>query len=99
MKKLFFDIETLPAPGDKVDLIKSFWEESRKKNGNKELRGLNDFDTFFRNTSFQGEFGRIFCIGYAIDDKPSECLFGDEKRSSKSFGVLPKTATSLLVTT
>lgn len=90
MKKLFFDIETLPAPGDKVDLIKSFWEESRKKNGNKELKGLNDFDTFFRNTSFQGEFGRIFCIGYAIDSEPSDCLSGDEKEILQKFWGIAK---------
>jgi len=90
MKKLFFDIETLPAPGDKLDLIKSFWEESRKKNGNKEVKGMNDFDTFFRNTSFQGEFGRIFCIGYAIDGEPSECLSGDEKEILQKFWGIAK---------
>ena len=91
--KLFLDIETLPAPGDKIDLIKSFWEESRKKNGTKEIKGTNDFDTFFRNTSFQGEFGRIFCIGYATDDKPAECLSGDEKEILKKFWDLARVAT------
>ena len=92
--KLFLDIETLPAPGDKMDLIKSFWEDSRRKNSlSKELKGVNDFDTFFRNTSFQGEFGRILCIGYAVDDQPAECLFGDEKELLRKFWAIAKDAT------
>lgn len=90
--KLFFDIETLPAAGDKMDLIKSFWEDSRKKSGTKEAKGINDFDTFFRNTSFQGEFGRICCIGYAVDDKPAECLSGDEKDILQKFWGIAKDA-------
>lgn len=88
--KLFFDIETLPAPGDKMDLIKSFWEDSRKKNNSKLIKGVNDFDTFFRNTSFQGEFGRICCIGYAVDNEPAECLSGDEKEILEKFWAIAK---------
>lgn len=91
--KLFLDIETLPAPGEKLDLIRSFWEESRKKNAwSKETKGLNDFDTYFRNTSFQAEFGRILCIGYAIDDKPAECLHGEEKEILRKFWAIAKDA-------
>jgi len=90
--KLFLDIETLPAPGEKMELLKTFWEDSRKKNGGKIIPGLNDFDTFFRNTSFQGEFGRILCIGYAIDDKPTECISGDEKEMLRKFWGLAKDA-------
>lgn len=90
--KLFLDIETLPAPGEKLDLVKSFWEDSRKKNGGKIIPGTNDFDTYFRNTSFQGEFGRIFCIGYAIDGEPAQCLSGDEKEMIKKFWGIAKDA-------
>ena len=90
--KLFLDIETLPAPGDKMELIKSFWEESRKRYDTKETKGINDFDTYFRNTSFQGEFGRILCVGYAIDDKPTEILSGDEKMILQKFWVIAKDA-------
>lgn len=76
--KLFFDIETLPASGHDMPLIKQFYEEMKaKKIG--EAPKL-DFDTFHRNTSFQGEFGRIFCIGYARDDEPAEALSGDERQ-------------------
>lgn len=90
--KLFLDIETLPAPGEKMELLKSFWEDSRKKNGGKIIPGLNDFDTFFRNTSFQGEFGRILCIGYAVDDQPTDCISGDEKEMLRKFWGLAKDA-------
>ena len=90
MKKLFLDIETLPAPGDKMELIKSLWEDSRKKNGGKLIPGMNDFDTFFRNTSFQGEFGRIFCIGFAIDNETTDCLSGDEKEILTKFWEIAK---------
>ena len=90
--KLFLDIETLPAPGDKIEIIKQFWEDSRKKNGGKEIKGTNDFDTFFRNTSFQGEFGRILCIAYAIDDAPAEFIAGDEKEIVRKFWGIAKDA-------
>jgi hypothetical protein len=90
--KLFLDIETLPAAGDKIDLLKSFWEDSVRKNQSKIVKGVNDFDTYFRNTSFQGEFGRILCIGYAVDDKPAECLTGDEKDILQKFWDIAKDA-------
>ena len=90
--KLFLDIETLPAPEDQVDLIKGFWQDSRKKNKTTEQAGVNDFDTFFRNTSFQGEFGRIFCIGYAIDDQKTASFSGDEAEILRQFWDLAKGA-------
>ena len=90
--KLFLDIETLPAPGEKMDILKEFWQDSRKKNGGKITQAVNDFDTYFRNTSFQGEFGRIFCIGYAVDNKPAECLLGDEKKILQKFWGIAKDA-------
>lgn len=76
--KLFFDIETLPASGKDMPLIKQFYEEMKARKNGEAVRV--DFDTFHRNTSFQGEFGRIFCIGYARDDEPAQALSGDEKQ-------------------
>ena len=93
MKKLFFDIETIPAAGDQMALIKQFFEESRKKSAmrhNGEEREKVDFDTFYRNTSFQGEFGRIICIGYAVDNEPVGCLVGEETEILKKFWELAK---------
>ena len=94
--KLFLDIETLPAPGDKMEMIKQFWEDSCKKNGNPIKKGSNDFDTFFRNTSFQGEFGRILCIGYACDGQPVDCLVGEEKQILEKFWGIAKDASRFI---
>lgn len=93
MKKLFLDIETLPAEGANLDLVKRFWEEGKKKQKFPVKKGENDFESFFRNTSFQGELGRILCIAYAVDDQPVECLFGNEKEILKNFWEIAKDAT------
>lgn len=90
--KLFLDIETLPAPGEKMEILKSFWEDSRRKNGTPLKKGENDFETYFRNTSFQGEFGRILCISCAIDDQPAEALSGDEAEILRKFWAIAKDA-------
>lgn len=90
MKKLFFDIETLPAEGEKLEILKKLYEDIQIKKDNKEK---TNFETFFRNTSFQGEFGRILCLGYAIDDQPAECLSGDEKEILRKFWGIAKDAT------
>src|SRR3972149_11951126 len=83
LKKLFFDIETLPASGEQMQIIKDLFEEYKKKNGKKAAE--TTFDNFFRSTSFSGEFGRIFCVGYAIDNQPVECLVGEEKKMLEDF--------------
>ena len=85
MKKMFLDIETIPADGEKIETLKKLWEEIKKKNVGNAKKNETDFETFFRNTSFQGEFGRILCIGYAIDDNEVECLVGDEKEMLQKF--------------
>jgi predicted PolB exonuclease-like 3'-5' exonuclease len=74
MNKLFFDIETLPAPQEKKAILKEY-HESKIKDGKKE----KDFEEFLEETSFDGAFGRIACIGYAVNDEPAKVLSGDEK--------------------
>lgn len=86
--KLFLDIETLPVSGDQLQIIKQFYEESKSKK--KEMG--TDFETYMRHTSFQGEFGRILCIGYAVDDEEVKCLSGDEKDILTDFWHLAKNA-------
>jgi DNA polymerase elongation subunit (family B) len=92
MKRLFFDIETLPAEGKDIEIVKQLWEDAKKKSANSEKKTENTFDNFFRNTSFQGEFGRILCIGYAVEGEPVQCLFGDEKEILKDFWEIAKDA-------
>lgn len=90
--KLFLDIETLPVAGNQLEIIKQFYRDMKEKKGSL-TKNTVDFETFMRNTSFQGEFGRIFCIGYAIDNEEAKCLSGDEKEILKDFWELARDAT------
>lgn len=81
MKKLFLDIETLPAEEDKHEVLKKIY--NNKKSNGKNLK--QSFDSFVIQTSLDGSFGRIFCISLAVDDSPIECLNGDEKDILKKF--------------
>ncbi|OIN90286.1 hypothetical protein CO019_00775 [Candidatus Berkelbacteria bacterium CG_4_9_14_0_2_um_filter_42_30] len=90
LKKLYLDIETLPASGEQMRIVKNFFEEYKKKSSKKSKD--MDFDQFFRSTSFSGEFGRIFCVGYAVDDAAAECLRGGEKEILEKFWQLAKDA-------
>lgn len=90
--KLFLDIETLPVAGEQLNLLKSLYDEMIKKRTGESSRPIVDFDAYIRNTSFQGEFGRIFCVGYAKDDQRVECLSGDERKIIKDFWQLAQGA-------
>jgi len=79
MRRLYLDIETLPAGEDKQAALKLLFEKRRAKKGKKENDGdQTDFEQYLLGTSFDGSFGRILCIAYAIDDGPVEVLDGSE---------------------
>ncbi len=83
MSKLYLDIETLPAPEDKHEAVKFLHKKALEKN-----KALGqDFEQYLLNTSFDGAFGRILCIGYATDDNPAEVLYSenDEKKMLEDF--------------
>lgn len=78
---LFFDIETIPADESlrdtavdaelkKIAKRQETTEETQKSSKNRE--------TIYRSTSLSGDFGRIFCVGYALGDKDVEIIKGDE---------------------
>ena len=75
MKKLFLDIETIPAEDSQRELIRDIYNR-KIENGNKTL---GTFEEYLATTGLDATFGRICCIGYALDDNPSHSLFGDEK--------------------
>lgn len=89
--KLFLDIETIPAAGEDIPIVKKLWQDIKSKNP-QPVRKESDFESFFRNTTFQGEFGRIICIGYAVDNDKAECLVGDEKEILRKFWAIAKDA-------
>ncbi len=69
MTRLFFDIETLPAP----DYLLPVWESTLKHptagGGEPIRRGLSDInDDRFSKTGLQGAWGQVYCIGCAFDD-------------------------------
>jgi 3'-5' exonuclease len=78
MRRLYLDIETLPAGENQREALKILFEKRRaRKNKKEEWEDKSDFEQFLLGTSFDGSFGRILCIAYAIDDGPVECLDGD----------------------
>lgn len=80
MKKLFFDIETLPAEKEKHEILREI--HKRKMLKSKEPK---TFEEFVEETGLDGAFGRICCISYAINDEPVKTISGDEKNMLKDF--------------
>jgi len=81
MKRLYLDIETLPAGEESHEILKLLHDKKKKK------KEVEDFEQYLLGTTFDGSFGRILCIGYAIDDEPTEVLYcdGDEKKMLQEF--------------
>lgn len=86
MKRMFFDIETLPLEKEKHHIL----EELREK---MEADGKEpkDFEQMLSETCFDGGLGRIACISYAINDEPPVTLSGDEVQILKDFWNIAKT--------
>lgn len=76
--KLFFDIETIPADEKfkkiaiELSLSKELAKNTKFKKNKKSLEYLH------RQTSMSGDFGRILCIGYAINDEGIKIIKGSE---------------------
>jgi len=87
MHKLFLDIETLPAEEEKHAILKKLFEKKRAKGFKKEGEEKEKFEDFVAATNLDGSFGRILCIGYALDDEPAEnfCNVNDEKKTLQQF--------------
>ena len=86
MTTIYFDLETLPTsdasviaeieagirpPGNlkKAETIEA-WERDEKPAAVLEA---------VKKTALDGTYGRICCIGYAIDDLPVSCRYGDDE--------------------
>ena len=87
MKKLYLDIETLPAAEESHKTLKFLYDKRKKKEE-------DDFEQYLLDTTFDGAFGRILCIGYAVNDEATEVLYedGDEKKMLEKFWELAKDA-------
>ena len=81
MRKLFLDIETLPAEESKMETLRLLFD---KKNSEFDKE---KFDEFIAKTNFDGAFGRILCIGYAVDDDEPQNFYNEnnEKETLQQF--------------
>ncbi|KKQ51760.1 MAG: hypothetical protein US70_C0013G0011 [Parcubacteria group bacterium GW2011_GWD2_38_11] len=81
MRKLFLDIETLPAEESKTETLRLLFD---KKNPQFDQE---KFDEFVAKTNFDGAFGRILCIGYAVDDDAPQNFYNEnnEKETLQQF--------------
>ncbi len=75
--KLFFDIETVPASKEIKDVAISSAIQKAKKYS-KDTKSVTR-ESLYRLTAISGDFGQIFCIGYAFDDGNVEIIKGSEK--------------------
>ena len=81
MRKLFLDIETLPAAENDREKLKQLFD---KKNPEFDQE---KFDEFLQKTNFDGAYGRILCIGYAVDEEEPKNFYNEnnEKETLKQF--------------
>ena len=95
MKRLILDIETLPAdenaPGVKENLKYLFERKLEKKERKKEIsedvviesgkeNGELAFQEYIRGTSFDGGFGRLLCVAYAVNDDAVRVICHDDEK-------------------
>lgn len=81
MNKIFLDIETIPAHKDNHELLR----EIHRKNTERNSKVEKDFEKYLAQTSFDGGFGQIACISYAINNEPVKTVSGDEIEILKKF--------------
>jgi predicted PolB exonuclease-like 3'-5' exonuclease len=89
MKKMFLDIETVPAGEEHFELLKKLHVKSEQKKAARNARSQT-FDDFHKGTGFSGAFGRIVCIAYALDNGKIESLSGNEKEMLTKFWEIAK---------
>lgn len=93
MRRLYLDIETLPAHETKHEILRFLHAKRKmKKKKSENEEEVNDFEQYLLGTSFDGAYGRILCISYAIDDQPVACICNDpdEKKTLEQFWEIVK---------
>ena len=70
--KIFFDIETIPADENTKEVAVSLaLQKANKYNNDKKTKSR---ESLYRLTAISGDFGQIFCIGYALNDQNVEII-------------------------
>lgn len=94
MKKLFFDIETIPADESSYPALQYLYDRKIEKRMKEKkidreaaISEYGDFDKFVNDTGFDGSFGRVLCIAYAVNDEATRviCNPDNEKKTLEDF--------------
>ncbi len=85
MSRLYFDIETVPAPAELHPILREVYDAKMAKGKQRGKPVTESFEDFAAATGLAGEFGRIVCLAYGIDDQPVEVLWGEELEILTSF--------------
>jgi predicted PolB exonuclease-like 3'-5' exonuclease len=85
--KLYFDIETLPATEESHKTLRYLYDRRQSKVDPDSERGQETFEEYLSQTSFDGAFGRVLVIAYAINDEPPKfiCNPDNEKKTLEEF--------------
>lgn len=81
---LYLDIETIPLSEKDLWQLKESYEDVRPKD--------QTFDDYVRMTALSGDWGRIFCIGYALDNFQAQVLCQREEDMLVKFWDIAKDA-------
>jgi len=76
--KLFFDIETIPADEKFKDIAVELATQKEYSKKGPFRKSTAKLEYIFRQTAISGDFGSIFCIGYAINNGSVEIIKGAE---------------------
>ncbi len=93
MKKFYFDIETIPAGEESRNTLTYLYERKVKKVKDKDPeKEVESLEQFIENTAFDGSFGRVLCISYAVNDDETRtiCNPDNEKKTLEDFWFIAK---------
>jgi len=85
--KLFFDIETIPAEEKYKDLVVELGLQKENRKNKTKIKRLSKFkkQALYEQSAISGDFGRILCIGYALDEGEISIISGEEDEILKSW--------------
>jgi predicted PolB exonuclease-like 3'-5' exonuclease len=81
--KLYLDIETIPLAEKDLWALKESYQDVQPE---------VSFDEYVHQTALSADWGRIFCIGYALDDSRAQVLCEKEEDMLVKFWDLAKDA-------
>ena len=82
---VFLDIETIPAKESDKKAALDLVLKKKQRYGKEVDLGEESMEQLYRDTAISGDFGRIFCIGYALEDDKIQIISGDEKKILKEW--------------